>query len=196
MNWTGYVGGGCLLLTATCGLAQDKPASNWNIDGTYGQLNVFGVLIENACRLEMESERQDVNLGYQTLDRLQHAGDLGKPVAVDIKLQDCLRTTAGSRNRPGGNKVWSVQQPSMSVSFVATPDENSPTLVKVNGVSGLALRITDKQKQDVPLGSRGKTLLLSPGQNILTYYITPQRTAAPIVSGAYQANVDFHLNYD
>lgn len=196
MNWKVYVGGCCLLLTTTCGLAQEKPTSNWDVDGAYGQLNVYGVLTENACRLEMESERQDVNLGYQTLDRLQYTGDQGKPVAVYIKLRDCLRTTAGSRNMRDGNKAWSVEQPSMSVSFIATPDENSPSLVKVNGVTGLALRITDKQKQDVPLGGRGKALLLNPGQNTLTYYITPQRTAAPIVSGAYQANVHFYLNYD
>lgn len=196
MNWRVFAGGCCLLLTATNGLAKERQASNWDVDGNHGQLNVYGVLTENACRLEMESERQDVNLGYQTLDRLQHAGDLGKPVAVDIKLQDCLRTTAGSSSMHSGNKVWSLQQPSMSVSFIAIPDENSSSLVKVNGVSGLALRITDKQNQDVPLGRQGKTLLLSPGQNTLTYYITPQRTAAPIVSGAYQANVHFYLNYD
>ena len=196
MNWKGYVGGSCLLLTATCGLVQAEQPGNWDVDGNHGQLNVYGVLTESACRLEMESERQDVNLGYQTLDRLQHTGDQGKPVAVDIKLRDCLRTTTGSRNMRDGNKAWSLQQPSMSVSFVATPDANSPSLVKVNGVTGLALRITDKQKQDMPLGSQGRTLLLNPGQNTLTYYIIPQRTAAPIVSGAYQANVDFHLNYD
>ncbi|MEB7884617.1 fimbrial protein [Serratia fonticola] len=196
MNWRRYAGGCCLLLTVTSGLAQEKLASNWDIDGSYGQLNVYGVLAENACRLEMESERQDVNLGYQTLDRLLHTGDQGKPVAVDIKLQDCLRIAADSRSIPGGNKVWSRYQPSVSVSFNATADENSPSLVKVRGVTGLALRITDKQNQDVPLGGPGKPLLLNPGKNTLTYYITPQRTAAPIVSGAYQANVDFHLSYD
>ncbi|MFV8979238.1 fimbrial protein [Serratia fonticola] len=196
MNGRWYVGGSCLLLMATCTLAQEKPPSNWDVDSAHGQLNVYGVLTENACRLEMDSERQDVNLGYQTLDRLLHTGDLGRPVAVEIKLQDCLRTTAGSRNIRGNNGALNLQQPSMSVSFVATPDENSPALVKVKGVTGLALRITDKQKQDVPLGGPGKPLSLNPGKNTLTYYITPQRTVAPIVSGAYQANIHFYLDYN
>jgi len=195
MDVRGYVGC-CLLLMASCALAQEIPVSNWDLDDTYGQLNVYGVLTENACRLEMESERQEVNLGYQTLDRMLHTGDRGKPVEVEIKLQDCLRAVAGNRDTSDGSKGWSLYQPSVSVSFLATADENSPSLVKVNGVTGLALRITDKQQHDVPLGGRGEPLLLTPGKNTLTYYFTPQRTTAPIISGAYQANVNFHLNYD
>lgn len=50
--------------------------------------------------------------------------------------------------------------------------------------------------EDVRLGSRGKPLLLTPGQNSLSYVITPERTAANLAAGSYRAAVDFHLSYD
>jgi type 1 fimbria pilin len=73
---------------------------------------------------------------------------------------------------------------------------DNPRLVKVQGVSGLALHLMDPEGRDVRLGSRGKPLLVTPGQNVLTYTVVAERTIAPLVAGAFWAVVNFRLSYD
>lgn len=51
-------------------------------------------------------------------------------------------------------------------------------------------------KRDVRLGSRGAPQYLTPGNSVLTYYVVPERTPAPLVAGAWHAVVNFGLNYD
>ncbi|SQI34317.1 Fimbria A protein precursor [Serratia plymuthica] len=82
------------------------------------------------------------------------------------------------------------------MSFIAPADADNPELVKVHGASGLALRISDDRGRDIRLGSRGAPLALAVGQNALNYRITPERTRAPLLPGAYAAVVDFQLSYD
>ncbi len=43
----------------------------------------------------------------------------------------------------------------------------------------------------VRLGARNKPILLTPGQNTLTYTVTPVRTPATLSAGAYRAAIDF-----
>jgi type 1 fimbria pilin len=169
---------------------------NGNVDGANGVLHVRGALTESACRLEMASARQDVDLGDTGTARLQQPGDRGKPTAVRLQLRDCLRSPANTADPRSGNLLWSTAQPAVSVSFIAPADADSPQLVKVNGVSGLALRLTDALGRDVRLGSRGAPLLLTPGQDALVYSVAPERTRAPLLAGAYSAQVDFRLSYD
>lgn len=86
--------------------------------------------------------------------------------------------------------------PAVVVSFSAVRDVDNPRLVKAQGVSGRGLRLTTGNGEDVRLGSRGKPLLLTPGQNALTYRVAAERTSAELVVGRYRAVVDFHLSYD
>ncbi|MBH3259858.1 type 1 fimbrial protein [Serratia marcescens] len=169
---------------------------NWDVDGANGALYVHGALTESACRLDMDSVRQDVDLGVIGTGQLRNTGDRGDPVRVELRLMDCLRSPAGSRDLRTGGLTWANDQPAVTVSFRATRDADSPQLVKAQGVSGLGLRLEDGRGEDVRLGSRGKPLLLTPGQNALTYVITPERTPANLMAGSYRAVVDFHLSYD
>lgn len=173
-----------------------KAVDNWNVEGANGVLHVRGELTESACRLDMQSVRQDVWLGRIGTGRLRRVGDRGTPVAVRLTLRDCLRSASRNRDARTGNLLWSASQPAVSVSFVAPADADNPQLVSVRGVSGLALRLTDEAQRDVHLGSRGAPLLLTPGQNELTYTVTPERTGAFLQPGAYWAQVDFRLDYD
>lgn len=175
--------------------AQAK-ADNWDVDGASGTLYVHGALTESACRLDMISAHQDVALGEVGTGRLQEIGASGEPVRVELRLADCLRSPAGSRDLRSGGLTWADNQPAMTVSFNATRDADNPQLVKAQGVSGLGLRMENAQGEDVRLGSRGKPLLLTPGQNTLSYTVTPERTPAPLMAGSYRAVVDFHLSYD
>lgn len=176
--------------------SPSRAADNWEVEGANGTLYVHGALTESACRLEMGSVRQDIGLGEIGTGHLQQAGDRGEPVKFELRLKDCLRSPASSRDRRSGARTWANNQPAASVSFRATHDADNPQLVKAQGVSGLGLRMEDSQGQDIRLGSRGKPLLLIPGQNTLTYTVVPERTSANLMAGSYRAVVDFHLDYD
>ncbi|CAI1515352.1 Fimbria A protein precursor [Serratia marcescens] len=177
-------------------LPSTQAADNWQVDGAHGVLHVRGELTESACRLEMASAYQAVSLGNTATAQLAQAGDRGVPVNVQLHLRDCLRTASNNRDARTGNLVWSPQQPAVSVSFIAPADADNPALVKVRGAAGLGLRIADERGKDVRLGSRGAPLALAVGQNTLNYRITPERTRAPLLPGAYAAMVDFRLSYD
>lgn len=192
-----------LVMMAPVGLAAmlimlpaSHAADNWDVDGANGVLYVNGALTESACRLEMSNARQDIWLGETGTAQLGGQGAQGTPVAVELRLKDCLRTPASQRDERTGALRWANNQPAVTVSFTAVADSDNPQLVKALGVSGLALRLADPNGRDVRLGSRGEPLFLTPGQSSLIYTVTPERTRAPLLAGAYRATVDFRLSYD
>ncbi|MFI8416178.1 fimbrial protein [Serratia sp. NPDC078593] len=168
----------------------------WEVEGANGTLYVYGALTESACRLEMSSARQEIALGEIGTGRLLSVGARGEPVQFELRLVDCLRRSAGSRDERTGSLTWANNQPAMTMRFNSARDANNPQLVQVAGASGVGLRMLTVQGDDVQLGSRGKPVLLTPGQNSLTYTVVPERTSANLVAGRYRAVVDFHLSYD
>lgn len=185
-----------LLLLSFTGFALADEYDHRLVDGEHGQLYVHGELTESACRLDMDSAWQDVELGTTSIGELRKVGDQGNPVRVTIRLEDCIATPVSVRDAWSGDLLWSPEQPAVTVSFQAPSELSNPVLAKVNGVSGLALRLTDKRHRDVRLGGEGHTLLLEPGSNLLVYDIRLQRTAAPLVVGSWHALINFRLNYD
>lgn len=171
-------------------------ADNWNVDGEHGVLNITGALSQGACRLEMNSERQLVQLGNISTGDLVNQGDRAEPVPFQIVLRDCLLTGGRQRDARTSNVVWDASQPVVSVSFVAPADSDSPQLVKVVGAKGMGLRLLDGQHRDVRLGSRSQPQFISLYNDVLTYYVIPERTSGPLEAGAFKAAVNFRLNYD
>ncbi|UAN48718.1 type 1 fimbrial protein (plasmid) [Serratia sp. JSRIV001] len=165
------------------------------VEGDHGVLHVFGVMTESACRLEMPSADQTVDMGNIATGDLQQAGDRGTPVAVQLRLRDCIRGAANNQDTQG-NVSWSPNQPAMSLTFVSEQDGANPQLVRAKGVNGMGLRLSDSAQRDMLLGQLAKPVFLTPGSDVLTYYITPERTGAPLQSGAYFANVNFRLSYE
>ncbi|CAI1948730.1 MULTISPECIES: fimbrial protein [Serratia] len=191
-----------VVLVSGWGLLPPAQAAAWEeaematTDGAGGRLWVSGTLTESACRLDMVSARQEVVLGDIGTGRLQHVGDRGAPVPVQLRLHDCLRVSGSRVDARTGGLTWSTAQPAVTVSFMAPADPDSPHLVQVQGARGIGLRILDTHQQDIRLGSRGTPLLMTPGESTLNYTVMPERTAAPLQAGAYRATVDFRLNYD
>lgn len=177
-------------------LPSANAVDNWDVDGANGKLYIHGALTESACRLEMESARQDVYLGEIGTGRLPYAGARGEPVTFSLHLADCLRSPSGSRDIRTGGLIWADNQPAVTVSFRGIRDAHNPQLAKAQGVSGMGLRLEDSENRDVRLGSKGKPLILTPGENTLTYRVTPERTSANLMAGSYHASIDFHLSYD
>ncbi|WP_025858655.1 fimbrial protein [Pseudomonas sp. CHM02] len=167
-----------------------------DVEGMNGMLNITGSMHETPCSLEMTSLHQTVELGSVSTSQLQRPGDQAKPVAVQLLFTDCHRTAGSIRSERTGNLTWSAFQPVLSVAFLAPADADDPRLVKVQGVTGMGLQLTDALGRDVQLGSRGEPLFLPLGGNTQTWLVQPTRTSAPLTSGAYRAVVDFRLNYE
>ncbi|NHB92687.1 fimbrial protein [Photorhabdus cinerea] len=183
-----------LLIPVTVSQAVDKRAVDLN--GHHGELHVFGMLTEAACHLEMTSEWQEVNLGMTPNSDLRRPGDKGTSIPFTLKFRDCLRTKGAVRDTRTGNLTWSHLQPVVTVSFVAPADRDYPHLVRVMGISGLGLQITDTENNDIRLGERGRPHFVAVGQDSLEYYVTPVRTPRALGTGQYRAVVDFRVNYD
>ncbi|MFK7604962.1 MULTISPECIES: fimbrial protein [unclassified Pseudomonas] len=161
-----------------------------------GLLDISGSLNHAPCVLEMTSAYQTVDLKTVPRSVLMRPGDGATPQAFQLRFLDCRRASGSVLNDRTGTLVWSAYQPVVSVSFVAVADADDPRLVKVQGVSGMGLRLTDSLGRDVRLGSRGAPLFLAHGSDTLTWHVQPTRTSAALTNGAFRAAVDFRLNYE
>lgn len=190
MKWHIVKGlGGLLLVAPWVAQAED-------VEGMNGMLNISGSMHEIPCALEMNSLHQTIDLGAVSASQLQRPGDQARPVAFQLRFADCQRAAGTIRSERTGNLTWSAFQPVLSVMFVAPADADDPRLVKVQGITGMGLRLADALGRDVQLGSRGEPLFLPLGSNTQTWTVQPTRTAAPLTSGAFRAVVDFKLNYE
>lgn len=193
-----YVGLGSLALNLFSNMAMGtalNKVDSWDIDGSHGTLYVHGALTESACRLAMSSAYQTINLGTVGTGQLQHIGQTGSPVAIELRLEDCLSGESRSRTTQG-NLLWSQQMPSMKIRFLAPIDTQDPSLASVIGVQGIGLQFSDAARSPINLGEYSTPQLVSPGQNQLTYYVTPVRTSAQLNAGAYQALIRFQVSYE
>lgn len=182
----------CLLLASSFTWAKDFS----EVDGESGVIHVSGALTQGACRLEMQSAWQQIELGTVTTGDLITAGQRGTPVPFQLILRDCLMNGGRLQDTIKRGTVWDNMQPVVSVSFVAPADNTTPGLMKVDGAQGLGLRLLDSLQRDVRLGNRSEPVFVSPHRDVLTWYVVPERTSAPLIAGAFTATVSFRLNYD
>ena len=181
---------GCLLVALT-GRAHAQ-----DVEGMMGMVNIRGAMHEMPCSLEMTSQHQTIDLGAISASQLQKPGDQANALAFQLRFADCQRTAGRITSERTGNLTWSAHQPVLSVAFVAPADADDPRLVKVQGITGMGLRLTDAEGRDVQLGARGEPLFLPLGHSTQTWKVQPTRTSAPLTSGAFRAVVDFRLTYD
>lgn len=181
-----------LLLTLGAAHAQ----AGDDIEGQSGTLNITGSLYETPCSIEMASLHQAVNLGVVSAGKLQRPGDQANSVAFQLRFQDCERPAGSVWNERTGNLTWSAYQPVLSVAFLAPADADDPRLIKVQGVTGMGLRLSDPLGRDVQLGTRGEPLFFAVGGSTETWKVQPTRTASPLSGGVFRAVVGFRLNYE
>lgn len=184
------------LRMALCSLLLMFPVLHVNADGMSGLLDITGSLHHSPCVLDMSSAYQTVELGNIPRSQLLRPGDQASPVAFHLRFLDCRRASGSLQDDRTGTLVWSAYQPVVSVSFVAPADADDSRLVKVIGVTGLGLRLTDADGRDVRLGSIGHPLFLAHGSDTLTWHVQPTRTTSTLTNGHFRAVVDFRLNYD
>lgn len=160
------------------------------------EFQVVGTLLESACYLDPASAYQTLQMGDLSTARLAHVGDQGTALALQLKLQGCVRSEGGRQDESHGVLVWSAIEPVATLTFSAVVDADSPELIKVSGAKGFGLRLLDVQGNDVHLGREAPAWFVSPGDNHLTYYIRAQRTAAPLRPGTFNASLNVNLAYD
>lgn len=159
------------------------------------EFQVTGTLLESACYLDPSSAYQELVLGEQTTARLSELGQ-GTPMALQLKLQGCVRVNGGRRDENDGNLVWSAIEPVATLTFNAVSDADNPELIKVVGADGFGLRLLDAHGHDVRLGRSASAWFVSPGSSQLTYFILPERTVAPLRPGSFRATLNVSLAYD
>lgn len=180
------------LLLAVSGAAraeEEKPLVDT------GTLFVHGDLLENTCRMTMDSAWQDVDLGITSRADVNQAGKAADPVKVNIYLQDCPELANWSTNITPMTTTFSTQQPPYKARFTAVQDESNPALIKVTGASGIGLRLRDSRGETVMLSRNSDSILLNPGQNQVTFTLQPERTSAPFAAGPYHALINFSMIY-
>lgn len=167
-----------------------------HVDGEHGQLDVYGELVDSPCRLSMDSRDQTVDLGTLAAASLIQTGDRSMPLHFMLRLDNCLAASGHIRDQRTDATVVGINQPVVTLMFTAPADPLAPTLIKLNGVSGIGLRITDSLHRDIRLGSLGAPQILSPGNNTLTWSLMAERTAGPLIPGPFRATADIRLSYD
>ncbi|MBF7997764.1 fimbrial protein [Rahnella laticis] len=190
---------GCALISMVFSLtsfeanAQNTLAS---VDGEHGLLHIYGQLVDSPCRLSMDSRDQSVDLGTLASGDLSYPGARSWPVYFTVHLQGCLVASGHLDDERTDGTVWGADQPVVSVNFTAPADFNDPSLIRLNGVQGIALRVTDSRNRDMRLGSRGVPQLLTPGDNTLSWKVQAERVPGQLVPGRFQAVADFRMSYD
>lgn len=193
---------GSLLVSSVVSLADDnnaqlyRPVDNWDVEGANGVLYVSGSLTESPCRLAMNSAYQSVVLGNTETADLKQVGQTGKPVPFHLELRDCIEMPTSLENVRTGQTAWSSTQPAVKIRFIAPTVPFMPTVARVNGTQGLGLELTNRQGDVLPLDETSNPHLLASGQDTLTYYVTPIRTAATLQPGAYSAVIAFEMLYE
>lgn len=170
-------------------LANEKPSLD------VGALYVHGALQENTCRMDMDSAWQDVDLGATAHAEVNLAGQAARPVTVTIYLHDCPQLSSWSSNITPLTTTMSMLQPPYKAHFIAVADEDNPDLIKLTGASGIGLRLKDHQGKTVKPSRISDVTLLNPGQDQVTFTLSPERTAAPFKAGPYHALIGFSMIY-
>lgn len=178
-----------LLMTGAVNAEDEKPLVDT------GTLYVHGDLLENTCRMTMDSAWQDVDLGSATRADLSLVGKTTPPVTVKIYLHDCPELPNWSTNITPMTTTISTMQPPYKARFVAVTDDNNPELIKVTGASGIGLRLRDSHGETVKLSRMSDSQLLNPGQDEVVFTLQPERTGAMFVPGPYSAVINFSMIY-
>lgn len=178
-----------LLLAAAAHAEDEKPLVDT------GALYVHGDLLENTCRMTMDSAWQDVDLGSTSRADVNLVGKATKPVTVKIYLRDCPELPNWSTNITPMTTTISSMQPPYKARFVAVTDEFNPELIKVVGASGIGLRLRDNHGETVNLSRTSDSLLLNPGQDEVVFTLQPERTGAIFAPGPYHAVINFSMIY-
>lgn len=167
-----------------------------DIDGQSGIIEVHGALTQSACRLELNSSHQEIDLGTLSTGDFQKVGQSGKPIPLIFFIKDCLISQTFKFDDLTNTTMTDRYQPSVSFSFLSAITSPNHRFVAITGTTGIGLAIKDPYNRMVRLGGKGEALFLQPDQDILKFTITPVRIAETLSVGKFHATIFFFLKYD
>lgn len=184
------------MLTGASFITSGYASDGDSVSSDQGKVEVHGYLVNGTCLLSMRSEFQEVVLDNSAIGAMKKPGDTGMPSRISFRLQGCQPVEGFQQSKRSGIKTWGGTQPVVTVSFLAPTNPEDPSLIQVDNLSGIGLRLMDSRSQQVIPGERGKPQFLTHGGNELTYTIIPVRTTAPLIAGKFHATVNFGMIYD
>ena len=113
-------------------MPASQAADNWQVEGSNGVLHISGALAE-CLPIGNGFSPAGCVVGEVATGRLEQVGARGVPVAFELRLRDCLRSRAASRDERTGILSWAPDQPAVRVSFSSRADRDNPQLVKAQG---------------------------------------------------------------
>ncbi len=173
-----------------------RAMDGWQVDGEHGELQVHGRLVAGACRLDMRSAYQQVDMGMTPTVALRRPGEAAPSVSFSLLLRDCQSQGGEQTDVLTGVTAQDWHQPIVSISFVAPVDPGAPDLLIARGVTGVALKLTDGEGHQVVPGMPGRPQFVTPRQEQLVYAVALVRTPAPLTLGDFRAVVNFRMSYD
>lgn len=166
------------------------------IDSQSGIIEVNGVLTQSACRLDLSSSHQEIDLGMLGTGSFQKIGQFGTPVPLNISIKDCLISQTFKFDDFTKTTMIDRYQPSVSFSFLSSVTSENHNFVAVTGSTGIGLAIKDPYDKIIRIGGKGEALLLQQNQDILKFTITPVRIDETLSTGKFHAIIFFYLKYD
>lgn len=160
-----------------------------------GEILVRGQLLENTCRISLDSVHQEVDLGITSKSDIMSFGKEGREVKLVIHLYDCPEANFLSKNGQTLTNARGISQPGYSASIITVADNNNPDLIKVVGAKGFGLRLRDEHGYPVQLASHNNVRFLDAGQDDIVFSLAPVRTNEDFEPGAYHALIGFNLSY-
>ncbi|MFB4340234.1 type 1 fimbria pilin [Pantoea sp. PNA 14-12] len=187
---------GCLILSSFFVSATSKVDDTWQVEGEHGQIVVNGLLSEGACRLDLNSVLQQIDLGVLNVAELEEPGSETTPVRFSIRLTDCYRSFKDQSEMPGKKNLFSYIEPLATITFSGLADDDFTSLLKVQGAKGIALKISDKDMNMVSLNQRGGKYFISHKTERFVFFVSVVKTKSQVLFGDFWAVANFKVDYE
>ncbi|KOC89285.1 fimbrial protein [Winslowiella iniecta] len=158
-----------LLLCAKCATAADSG---------FGNVNIHGVVIDAPCSISPGKDNLQLDFGQLSAAALQN-GHESEPVDLDIELARC---SADIQNK-------------VRVTFKGTAFSDGLFSVAENN-SSLGIAIRDHFGQQVINGQPVAWQRINDGDNVLHFTSVLKGRASPVITGPFQAQVLFYIEYN
>jgi len=150
-----------------------------------GQVNFTGEILDKACTVDIGGAALSVDLGKVSKDIFKSGpGSMSTPTRFSIHLKNCPEELTGAK-----------------VQFDGTTDATDPTLLKITSATpatGVAIGLMTVDHTPLPIGQLNATTYpIQPAvDNNLEFFAVYQQTAASVVAGSGNGNVNFTVSYE
>lgn len=161
-------------------LAGDR----WNTTTAGGNMQFQGLIVAEACRVDVGNQQMTVNMGTISSNRIHDVGSDSNPVPFDIRLAECDA---------------SVSQ-YVGIQFYGVADSQYPEVLSIGqepvNAKGIGIVIFDSNENLLPLNERSQLWVpLHDGSPELHLVAKYRATNSHVVGGVVSSQAWFSLTY-